>query len=104
MEVALHTNIEKVIKRILASELNVSAAILQTISPTTPLLGRGIGLDSSETVALILGLEEEFGIAVPDTDLTADLFKNIGTLTEYVHQNISGKLGWQAIENRKPGS
>ena len=91
MDASLHRQIETIIKRLLATELNVSAAVLETMTLTTPLLGRGIGLDSTETVALITGLEEEFGISVPDTDLTADLFETVGTLTEYVLQNIPGK-------------
>ena len=51
MKPNLQMEIEEVTKRILISELKISSAILQTISLMTPLFGRGIGLDSSETVA-----------------------------------------------------
>ena len=89
MNANLHAEIEGVIKRILVCELGITAAVLQTISSTTPLLGRGVGLDSSETVALVLGIENEFGISVPDEDLTTDLFKTIGTLTQYVLSKLA---------------
>src|SRR5262245_61370289 len=82
MNANLHTQVEDVIKRVLVSELGISAVVLQTISSTTPLLGRGIGLDSSETVAVVVGIEEKFGISVPDSDLTADLFNNVHPAVE----------------------
>ena len=89
MNANLSSEIEEVIKRILRAELGISAPVLQTISSTTSLLGRGIGLDSSETVAIVLGIEEEFDISVPDEDLTVDLFRDIGSLTQYVLRKLA---------------
>jgi acyl carrier protein len=81
--------IEQRIKRILISELEVNPEILATISSSTPLLGRGIGLDSIETLALVAGIEEEFNILVDDEDLTVALFSKIGNLAEYVLHKIT---------------
>jgi acyl carrier protein len=81
--------IEKRIKLLLRSELNVSASVLATSSSSTPLLGRGVGLDSVETMALVLSIEEEFGISVPDSDMTATLFETLGTLSDYVLHKLS---------------
>jgi acyl carrier protein len=69
-------------KQILLSQLRINSSVLASINSSTPLLGRGIGLDSIETLALVAGMEEEFGIEVDDADLTVDLFRNIGTLVE----------------------
>lgn len=76
--------IEKRIKQLLVSELKVNRTVIDASSPNAPLLGRGIGLDSVETMALVVSLEEEFGIYVPDAQLTVDLFASIGSLTDYV--------------------
>jgi acyl carrier protein len=84
-----HFEIEKRIKQLLSSELNVNASILAASTFNTPLLGRGVGLDSVETMALALTIEEEFGISVPDTDLTAELFETIGSVVEYVARKLS---------------
>jgi len=81
--------IENRIKQLLVSELNVSRTAIDEASSATPLLGRGIGLDSVETMALIVAMEEEFGIAVPDSDLKAALFKNIETLATYVLHKVN---------------
>jgi acyl carrier protein len=68
--------------------LKVNPAILETTDSTTPLLGRGIGLDSVEAMALVVSLEEEFGIAIPDNELTVDLFKSVSTLANYIAQAL----------------
>jgi acyl carrier protein len=85
--------IEEGIKNVLRDELEVSPAVLAASSFSTPLLGHGIGLDSVETLTLVLAIEEKFGIHVPDSDLTAALFNNIGTLTEYVLEKIAASKG-----------
>ena len=79
-----HLEIETQIKRLLVSELKVNPALLENTDPTMPLLGRGIGLDSVEAMALLVSLEEEFGLAIPDDDLTVDLFESLGTLADYI--------------------
>jgi acyl carrier protein len=80
--------IEQKIKQILISKLEVNSEILATSNSTTPLLGRGIGLDSMETLTLVAGIEKEFDIEIGDEDLTADLFKTMGALAEYVSRKI----------------
>ncbi len=89
MEENLHLKIEEKIKLILISELEVNPAILATIDSSTPLLGRGIGLNSVETLTLVAGIEEAFDMQIDDADLTAELFKSLGTLVEYVSQKIT---------------
>jgi acyl carrier protein len=84
-----YLQIEKRIKQLLDSKLSVSASVIATSSSSTPLLGRGVGLDSVETMALVLSIEEEFGISVPDSDMTATLFETIGSLAGYIVQKLS---------------
>jgi acyl carrier protein len=89
MEQNTRSHIEKKIKQLLVSELKVNPAGIADTDSTTPLLGRGIGLDSIETMALVVSLEKEFEISIPDDELTVDLFKNFGTLTGYILHALS---------------
>jgi acyl carrier protein len=82
-------SIQRKIKQLLVSELKVSPAAVADADLATPLLGRGIGLDSVETMALVVSLEEEFEISIPDDALTVDLFKSLGTLTDYIANAFS---------------
>ncbi len=81
--------IEATLKAILISQLDVPAAVVTECTPTTPLLGCGIGLDSIEALTLILGLEEAFDIEIEDSDLTSDLFSSLGDLIAYLRARIA---------------
>jgi acyl carrier protein len=76
--------VEHAIKDILVVELELDLGSCQSDSSTTPLLGRGIGLDSIDALTLVSAIEKRFDIEVADSDLTVGLFKTIRTLAEYV--------------------
>jgi len=42
-------------------------------------------------LALVVSLEEEFEISITDDELTVDLFKSVGTLTDYIMDALSEK-------------
>ena len=48
------------------------------------LFGGGLGINSMATIEIIVGLEEEFGIEVPDEDLRVELFDSVQTMADYV--------------------
>lgn len=81
--------IDAKIRSILLSELRVNSASLAQSDSDTPLIGRGIGLDSVEALALVVALEEAFDIEIPDADMNVNLFQNIGSLAQYVQQRLS---------------
>jgi acyl carrier protein len=78
--------IEEAVRRVMIEDLKVNPALLEGASADTPLLGRGVGLDSVEAMGLALGLEREFDIQIPDSDLTVELFESIGALAAYVQR------------------
>jgi len=83
------SGIAEQVKQLLATRLQVRADRVAAAGPDTPLLGEGIALDSVEAVALVCAVEEEFGIRIADEDLTADLFRTLGTFAEHVRR-VSG--------------
>ncbi len=56
----------------------------------TPLLGGIAEFDSMAVVTVVTMIEEEFGIAVDDEDLSADVFATVGTLSEFVSSKLAG--------------
>jgi acyl carrier protein len=55
----------------------------------TELLGSLPELDSMAVLELIAALEQRFGIAVDDDDVTAEVFENLGSLTAFVAEKRS---------------
>jgi acyl carrier protein len=57
------------------------------IDDSAPLFGEGLGLDSIDALELVVGLEQEFGVRVPDEAVGREAFGSINTLAEFVVKN-----------------
>jgi len=54
------------------------------IDETKPLFGEGLGLDSIDALELVVGLEEEFNITIPDEDVGKEAFASVNALAHYI--------------------
>jgi acyl carrier protein len=57
--------------------------------PTTRLLGSLPELDSMAVLTVLTALEERFGIAIDDDDISAETFATVGSLCDYVETKIA---------------
>jgi len=53
------------------------------------LITGSLGLDSVLTLELTFGLEDEFGIEIPDEELAVELFDNVASLANYVQGKLN---------------
>jgi acyl carrier protein len=51
------------------------------------------GLDSASVVDMIFGVEDAFGITIPEEEIDAELFQNVGKLAEFVDAKRAGARG-----------
>jgi acyl carrier protein len=82
------TNIEERIKKVITDRLKLCVDV-QKISRSTPLIGKGLGLDSIALQELVIGLEVEFNIFIDESKLRIEYFENIGNLAKYVSKELS---------------
>lgn len=71
--------------------LNVVRKVAQKPVPADPdesLFESGV-LDSFALPDMVSGLEEEFGITVPDADLTPRKFESLARISDYISVHIS---------------
>ena len=59
-----------------------------SITPDMPLFGSIPELDSLAVVEVVTSLEERFGFQIEDDDFTGDVFETVGSLAEFVEQNL----------------
>ena len=59
------------------------------LMPTTPLLGSLPELDSMAVATVIAGVEERFGVFVEDDEIDAEVFRTVGTLTDFVEHKLN---------------
>lgn len=76
------------IRKVLIERIHPGLAS-QELTPETPLLGQGLGLDSVAVLELVTGLEEELDLVVPDQKLSAEVFRTIGTLARFLEEQAA---------------
>lgn len=76
-------SIEHRVKQVIIRSLSLEVTP-EEIGAEDALFGGGLGLNSMATIEIIVGLEEEFDLEVPDEDLRVELFDSVKTMADYV--------------------
>jgi acyl carrier protein len=72
------TDIEAKVKAIIVDKLGVDESMVTTEANFT----NDLGADSLDTVELIMELEKEFGVSIPDED--AESISTVGAAIDYI--------------------
>ena len=75
--------IDQRVNDIIVQQLGVNA---DQVTPAAKFI-EDLGADSLDTVELIMALEEEFGIEVPDDE--AEKLLTVGDVTKYIEEHLS---------------
>lgn len=73
------------IKSIIAEQLGVKP---EEVTPQASFI-EDLGADSLDTVELVMALEEEFGIEIPDED--AEKMATVGDAAKYIEEKLASK-------------
>ncbi|MFA6435156.1 MAG: acyl carrier protein [Elusimicrobiales bacterium] len=82
---AVAENLEERVKKIIVTQLAVDAA---EVTPQSQFV-QDLGADSLDTVELVMALEEEFDVEIPDED--AEKIKTVGEAVTYIKDKLSKK-------------
>ncbi|MCD6584070.1 MAG: acyl carrier protein [Candidatus Omnitrophota bacterium] len=78
-------NLEERVKEIIAEQLGVKK---EEIKPESSFVD-DLGADSLDTVEIVMALEEEFGIEIPDED--AEKMATVGEAIKYIEEKVKAK-------------
>ncbi|OGC80235.1 MAG: acyl carrier protein [candidate division Zixibacteria bacterium RBG_16_43_9] len=76
-------SVDEKVKEIIVEQLGVDPA---QVTPEASFVN-DLGADSLDTVELVMALEEEFNLEIPDED--AEKITTVGQAIEYIKQNSS---------------
>jgi acyl carrier protein len=75
------------LKSKLITSLKLSDITPQDIDPDAPLIGEGLGLDSIDTLEILVILQKDYGVTVSDVNAGRKVFSSLRTLAEYITEN-----------------
>jgi acyl carrier protein len=77
------------VKNLIITSLRLKNVRPEDIKDDAPLFGEGLGLDSIDALELVVALEKEFSIKIPDEDVGKDAFASVSALADYIKKSKS---------------
>jgi acyl carrier protein len=75
------------LKKQIITFLNLASMQPDDIKDEDPLFGDGLGLDSIDSLELIVLLNREYGITIKDPKEGRKILVNVNTMVEYIEKN-----------------
>jgi acyl carrier protein len=69
--------------------LKLSDVKPEDIDVDAPLIGGNLGIDSIDTLELLVLLEKQYGVTVPDVNVGRKVFSSIRSIATYIQENSS---------------
>jgi len=79
-------------KQVLIDSLKLEDFTIADIDNEAPLFGDdGIGLDSVDSIELVLIIEKEYGVKISNSADYKTIFSSVQNLLNYINQNLQSK-------------
>jgi acyl carrier protein len=79
--------LKQVLKKQIIEFLNLTSLKPEDIKDDEPLFGEGLGLDSIDSLELIVLLNREYGILIKDPKEGRRVLVDVNTMVDYIEQN-----------------
>jgi acyl carrier protein len=76
------------VKQLIIERLKLEEITAADIITDAPLFGEGLGLDSIDALELVIGLEKEYGVSIPDAEVGKKVFQSVRTIAQYIVDNL----------------
>jgi len=75
------------VKKLIIDSLRIEGMTPEEIETDAPLFGEGLGLDSIDALQLVVAMEKDYGVVVPDAQVGAIVFQSVRSMAEYISEN-----------------
>ncbi|MEO8198153.1 MAG: phosphopantetheine-binding protein [Thermoanaerobaculia bacterium] len=77
------------LKRLIVGTLRLEGLDPESIGDDQLLFGEGLGLDSIDALELVVAIEQEFAVAIPEGKVDHDVFHSVRTLALWLAERIA---------------
>ena len=75
------------VKQLIIDSLRIEGMSPDEIETDAPLFGEGLGLDSIDALQLVVAMEKDFGVIVPDAATGTVVFQSVRSMAKYIAEN-----------------
>jgi acyl carrier protein len=75
------------VKKLIIDSLRIEGMNPEEIETDAPLFGEGLGLDSIDALQLVVAMERDYGVVVPDAQVGAVVFQSVRSMAQYISEN-----------------
>jgi acyl carrier protein len=75
------------VKQLIIDSLRIEGMTTEDIDTDAPLFGEGLGLDSIDALQLVVSMEKDFGVIVPDAATGTIVFQSVRSMAQYIAEN-----------------
>jgi len=77
------------LKRLIVATLRLEGLAPEAIGDDQLLFGEGLGLDSIDALELVVAIEREFAVAIPEGKVDHEVFRSVRTLGSWLAQRLA---------------
>jgi acyl carrier protein len=77
------------LKNLIIQTLKLEEITPEEIEDDGPLFGEGLGLDSIDALELVVALEKNYGVVIPDSEVGKRIFRSVNDLARFVKEQKS---------------
>jgi len=75
------------VKQMIIDSLRIEGMSPDEIVTDAPLFGEGLGLDSIDALQLVVAMEKEFGVVVPDAATGSKVFVSVRSMADFIAEH-----------------
>jgi len=75
------------VKQLIIDSLRIEGMNPDDIETDAPLFGEGLGLDSIDALQLVVAMEKDYGVIVPDAETGTVVFQSVRSMAQYIADN-----------------
>lgn len=75
------------VKQLIIDSLRIEDMVPEEIETDAPLFGEGLGLDSIDALQLVVAMEKQYGVVVPDAATGSIVFATVRSMAGYIAEH-----------------
>lgn len=75
------------VKQLIIDALRIEGMTPDQIDTDAPLFGEGLGLDSIDALQLVVAMEKQYGVVVPDAATGSTVFQSVRSMALFIAEH-----------------